>query len=156
MKIIEKYYKETEYLLYNYKMFEISINNMEMEIDYLKKEDGSKGLSYDSIPTSKTYKINSSTEDTALSITEKIDYIEHSIKRMQSKIDSLNKALKGLSDVEKDVITKKYISGKQWFVVAYEVNFCERQCRNIRTDAIKKIALGMYGDVATSLPHLGK
>lgn len=155
MQIVERYYRETEYLLYNYKMFEISIKNMETEIEFLKKEDGSRGINYDSIPTSPTHKISSSTENMALSITEQIDYLEHSIRRMKSKIESIDKSIVGLTETEREIIKKKYIYGKQWYVVAYEVSYSERQCRNIRNTAIGKIAIGIFGDIAVSLPHLG-
>ncbi|MGJ0848168.1 hypothetical protein ACR77J_15870 [Tissierella praeacuta] len=150
------YYKETEYLLYNYKMFQISIKNMQNEIESLEKEDGTSAINYSGVQTSPTNKFSSSTESTALSISERIDYLEHSIKRTKSKLDRIDKAIEGLTEKEKDIITKKYIEGKQWYVVAYNVSYSERQCRNIRTKAIKKIAIGIFGEVATSLPHLGK
>jgi len=69
MKVKSKYYKETEYLLYSYKMFKISIENMKEEIEYLESEDGMTGISYDGISTSPTHKFSSITENTVLSTT---------------------------------------------------------------------------------------
>lgn len=147
-KIIDKYYKETEYLLYNYKMFEISIKNMQQEIEFLKSEDGGRGIAYDSIPISPTNKFSSSTEDIALSVTEKIDYLEHSIRRMNAKLESIDKAMEGLTEAEKDIIRKKYMLGKQWYVIAYEVSYNERWCKELRKRAISKMTIGIFGDTA--------
>lgn len=146
MKIKSQYYKETEYLLYNYKMFEISIKNMEREIEHLKKEDGSMGIRYDGIKISPTYKFQSIIEDTVLSVTEKIDYLEHSIRRIKNKLKSIDKALEGLTEVERNIIKGRYIEGQQWYVVAYKVKYSERHCKRIRTNAIIKIAIALFGD----------
>lgn len=156
MDIKEKYYKETEYLLYNYKMFKISIENMNKEIEFIKKEDGAKGISYDGIRTSPTHKFSSATEDTALSNIEKIDYLEHSIRKIENKIERIDRAIEGLTDSEKSVVLDKYLKGQQWYIVAYNVCYSERQCRNLRRSAIEKIAIGLFGEIATSLPHPGK
>lgn len=146
IKIKNKYYKEMEYLLYNYRMFEISIQNMQSEIDFLKKEDGTTAISYDGVKTSPTFKFSSITENTALSVSEKIDYLEHSIKRIRSKLESIDRAIDGLTDIEKEIIKGRYINGQQWYVVAYKVKYSERHCKRIRTNAIIKIAIALFGD----------
>lgn len=151
MKIIDKYYKETEHLLYNYRMFEISIKNMQDEIEYLKKEDDVRsvgGIRYDDFKPGPTFKITSSVEDVSLSITETIGYLEHIIKRIKSKLESVDRALEGLTDIERKIVSKRYIQGKQWYVVAYEVSYSERWCKQLRTEAIKKLAIGIFGDAA--------
>lgn len=149
MKIKDKYYKETEYLLYSYKMFKISIENMKNEIKYLEnEEDGMTGISYDGISTSPTHKFSSITEDTALAKSEKIDYLEHSIRRIESTLEGIDRALEGLSDIERNVIVERYIEGLQWWQVGYKVKYSERHCKRIRTDAINKLAIGLNGDKA--------
>lgn len=148
MKIKNKYYKKTEYLLYNYKMFKISIENMKDEIKYLEGEDGMTGIKYDGISTSPTHKFSSVTEDTVLSVSEKIDYLEHSIRRIESTLEGIDRALGGLSYIERDVVTERYIEGQQWWQVGYKVKYSERHCRRIRTGAIEKIAIGINGDKA--------
>lgn len=146
MKIIQKHYKETEYLLYKYKMFEISIKTMGIEIEYLRKEDGGKGIAYDNIQTSPTNRTSSCTENIALSITEKIDYLETSIRRIRSKIERMDKAIEGLTEIERVIIEQRYIEGKQWWQVGSEVKYSERHCKRIRSEAIIKIAIGLNGD----------
>lgn len=139
------YYKETEYLLYNYKMFQISIKNMEQEIEYLKKEDGVSGISYDGINTSPTHKFSSLTEDAALSNREKIHYLERIIEKHRRTIESINRAMEGLSEVERIILEQKYIEGKQWWQVGSVVKYSERHCKRIRTEAVNKLIVGIYG-----------
>lgn len=149
MEIKRKYYKETEYLLYSYKMFKISIENMRNEIEFLEnEEDGMTGINYDGISTSPTHKFSSITEDAALSKSEKIDYLEHSIRRIESTLEGIDRALEGLSDIERNVIVERYIEGLQWWQVGYKVKYSERHCKRIRTDAINKLAIGLNGDKA--------
>lgn len=149
MKIKNKCYKETEYLLYSYKMFKISIENMKNEIEYIKnEEDGLTAINYDGINTSPTNKFSSSTEDTALSVSEKICYLEHSIRRIESKLERIDRALEGLTEIERQVIKQRYIEGLQWWQVGYQVKYSERHCKRIRTGAIEKIAIGINGDKA--------
>lgn len=148
MKIKDKYYKETEYLLYNYKMFQISIENMQQEIELLKEEDGTAAITYDGIKTSPTFKFQSSTEDTALSVMEKIDYLEHSIRRIQNRLESIDRALEGLGVIERAIINKRYFEGKQWYEIAYKVSYNERWVKELRRRSINKIAIGLFGDTA--------
>lgn len=140
-------YKKVENLLYNYKMLKISIENKQQEIEYLKEEDGLSGISYDDISTSPTNKFSSSTEDTALSNTEKIHYLEHSIEGIRRQIESIDRAMEGLTDTERIVIQEKYINSKQWWQVSSVVHLGERQCRNIRKAAIEKMIIGMYDNI---------
>lgn len=151
--IKDEYYKKTENLLYNYKTFKISILNMKEEIKNLKEEDGVKAIIYNGNTSSPTNKFSSSTEDTAMYITEKIDYLERSIKRMQGNVDSIDKSLNGLTEKERDVIIERYIEGRQWWQVAYNINYSERQCRNFRKTAIIKITISIFGDIAVLLPY---
>ena len=139
------YYKDTEYMLYNYKMMKISIENMKREIEYLSENDGMSGISYDGISTSPTNECKSATENTALANIEKIHYLERMIQRATLKIESIDRALEGLDKTERAVIEEKYINNKQWWQVSSVVCYGERHCRNIRRVAIEKIIVGIYG-----------
>lgn len=145
MEITSKYYKQTEYLLYKYKMFKISIENMNKEIEFIRREDGSRGIGYDGISSSPTNQFSSATEDTALSNIEKIDYLEHSIRRIGNKIERIDRTLEGLTEEEKKIISGRYIEGHQWYIVAYEVGYSERHCKRLRNEAIEKIIIGLHG-----------
>lgn len=139
------YYKETEYLLYNYKMFKINIKNMESEIEYLKKDDGMTGINYDGISTSSTNMINSITENTALSISEKIHFLERRICKENMTLEKIDRAIKGLTETERIIIEQRYIEGKQWWQVAYKANYGERHCKRLRSEAIGKMVIGIFG-----------
>lgn len=148
IKVKASYYKETEYLLYNYDMFKMSIKNMNIEIENIKKEDGAKGIAYDGVQSSPTNKFNSATENTALANIEKIAYLEHSIRSTEDRIESIDRTLKELTECERSIIIDRYIKAKPWYIVAYNVSYGERQCRNKRRDAIEKMAIGIFGDIA--------
>src|SRR5699024_7156157 len=103
----EIYYKETEYLLYNYKMLEISIENIKKEIELLEEESGVGGINYEGVSTSSTNKFHSVTENTALAISEEVSFREHEIRRIKERLDSVDRAIEGLTDIERDIVTKK-------------------------------------------------
>lgn len=138
-------YTKVEKLLSNYKMYKISIENLEIEIEYLKEEDGSKGIGYDNINTSPTNKTSDIVADTVLSVSEKIHYLEKRIEGNKRKIESIDKAMEGLEDIENQVLVEKYINSKQWWQVASTVRFSESWCKQIRKRAIDKLIIGIYG-----------
>lgn len=138
-------YRKVEKLLYNYKMLQISIKNMQEEIEFIKNDYGIQGISYDGISTSPTNKFSSSVENTALSNSEKIHSLECQINIMQRDIEKVDRTLKGLTELERSVITEKYINSKQWWQVGSKVRFSERHCRNIRKQAINKLVIGVFG-----------
>lgn len=149
MKSIDKHYKETEYLLYNYKMLKINIENMKNDIELLKEECGISGVNTDSISTSKTYKISSISEDTALSNIEKIDFLERNIGRTEKKVERVDRTLEGLTEEERSILINRYIEGKQWWQVASLVRYSERHCKRMRNEAIDKMIIGLFGSKET-------
>ena len=132
-------------MLYNYKMLQISIINMKQEIDFIDEETGVGGMDYESLP-SNTNKINSITENIALSNMEKKEYLEMQIERNSRQLEKLDRTIKELSETQREVIIEKYIKGKQWYEVSGIVYKSERHCRQIRTDAINKLVIGIYGE----------
>lgn len=145
MDIKNSYYKSTESLLYNYNMLKVSIENMKLEIEETEKNDGATGIKYDGISTSPTFKFSSQTEDTSIRNIETIDLLKKRIEITENKIERADNAIEALNGAEKDVIIKRYLEGKQWYIVAYEVNYNERWCKELRKRAIEKIAIGLYG-----------
>lgn len=125
-------------------MFKISIENMEQEIHYIKNNCGLSGLSYDGVSTSPTYKISSATENTALSNSEKIDFLEHNIKRNKMQLERIDRSLNGLTYKERTMLELKYIKGMRWESVMSETNYSERHCRRIKNEAINKMIIGLF------------
>ncbi len=146
MKIKDKYYKSVEKLLYNYNMLKINIEILNHQLEELKKEEGMKGINYDDVKISKTNKFHSQTEETAINNIELEKLINKKKEKLQSKLDMLDKLTEGLNKVEREIIRMCYIEGKQWWQIAYEVKYSERHCRRIRSEAICKLAVGLYGE----------
>lgn len=146
MKIKDKYYKSVEKLLYNYNMLKINIEITDKQLEELKYEDGITGISYDGVKTGKTYKFHSKTEDTAMRNIGVEELLKKRKEKLQNKIDMIDRLLEGLNDIERAIIEMYYIKGKQWWQIAYEVKYSERHCRRIRSEAICKLAVGLYGE----------
>lgn len=138
-------YAKVEDLLKNYKMVKINIKNIEQEIEFAKGNIGLKGISYDGISTSPTNEVKSSVESTVLSIQEEVHFLERNIERLVMQLDKIDRALEGLEEVERTVVIEKYINSKQWWQVASKVCYSERWCKNLRSRAIRKMAVGIYG-----------
>ena len=146
MKIKDKYYKSVEKLLYNYNMLKINIEILSHQLEELKKEEGMKGVAYDDVKISKTNKFHSQTEEAAINNIELEKLINKKKEKLQRKLDMLDKLTEGLNKVEREIIRMYYIEGKQWWQIAYEVKYSERHCRRIRSEAIGKLAVGLYGE----------
>lgn len=127
-------------------MLNANIENMEQEIEYLKNNNGMKGLSYDGISTSPTNEIKSSTESIALSNIEAIDYLERMILKAKMDIEKVDRVLEVLEERERIIIKEWYINNKYWYQITPLVFTEERRCRTIKTNAIKKMIVGIYGD----------
>lgn len=142
-------YKRTEELLNNYKMLKISIDNMKQEIEEIKKEGdtGVGSIEYDKEKVSPTFKITSQVEDIAIRNIEKVERLQRRIEVTESKIQRIDNAIHGLNDIEMEVVQLKYIEGLKWWQVAYKIRYSERHCKRVRTDAIKKLAIGIFGEV---------
>lgn len=138
-------YAKVEALLKNYKMMKISIKNIQEEIEFVKGDIGLQGISYDGVSVSPTNQIKSSVEDTVLSIQENVHFLERNIERLEADISKIDRALEGLEERERTVIIEKYINAKQWWQVAGIVRYSERHCKNIRTESIRKMIVGIYG-----------
>lgn len=67
-------YKKTEWMLYNYKMLKVSIENLKSEVEELKMDTVSTGaIRYDKEKTSPTYNIVCTTEEEAIRNIERIE-----------------------------------------------------------------------------------
>lgn len=148
MKIKDKYYRNIERLLYNYNMLKINIEIADKQLEELKEEDGMSGIAYDGVQTSETYKFNSQTENAAEKNITAGEIINKRKEKLKEKLDTLDLLISGLNDLERQVIEMFYIQGKQWWQIGYAVKYSERWCKHIRTEAIKKLAIGLHGEEA--------
>ncbi|AYO30819.1 hypothetical protein D2962_09525 [Biomaibacter acetigenes] len=141
------YYKATEKFLYNYNSLKASIENMKQEIEGMDYREIS-AINYDKEPTSKTYAFYSITEEAGVRAADKKRLLEQRIKATEGKIERIDRAIEALNDTERQIITERYINGKQWWQIAYSVRINERWCREIRKRAVTKIAIGLFGEDA--------
>ncbi len=147
-------YKKTEWMLYNYKMLKVSVENLKSEVEELKMDTVGTGcIRYDKEKTSPTYKITCTTEEEALDNIERIDRLEKQIIRTQNKIDKIDRALEALNDEERTIIQLRYMNGLQWWQVAGTVKYSERWCKEKRKGSIGKLALGIFGYTSLLLPE---
>ncbi|WP_099192776.1 sigma-70 RNA polymerase sigma factor region 4 domain-containing protein [Tepidibacter mesophilus] len=151
-------YKKTEWMLYNYKMLKVSVENLKSEIQELKMDTvGTGAIRYDREKTSPTYNIVCTTEEEAIANIERISKLEKQIMKTQNKIDKIDRGLSALNEEERTIIESRYIKGLQWWQVAGIVKYSERWCREKRKGAIEKMAIGLFGDTSVLVPHfLGK
>ena len=150
MKIKDKYYRNVERLLYNYNMLKANVETLDRELILLRElypVDGVKGIAYDGVP-SQTNKINNPTESEAIPRLEIWERLKKRREETQKVLDILDRFINELNEVERKIIRMYYIEGKRWWEIAYEVQYNERHCRRIRTEAIGKLAVGLYGKEA--------
>lgn len=143
------YYKETENFLKNYNALKISIEISKKELQELQQEE-SIGIS--AVPIKErvapTNDFNSATEDEAISRITQEYLLKRRIEKTTRKVEKVDMALNALSDIQRAIIEKYYIEGKQWYEVAWEVGYCERWCREQRSRAIENLSVAIFSDEA--------
>jgi len=151
-KIKQKYYKRLENDLYNYKYLKLSIDNIKQDITDFNRDDGVGGIDFGKIQISKTNAFSSMIENATISNLEKLDFLEHCMNRADSVVNKIDKAVLELEEREYKIITLYYIENQPWFKVAYQVNYNERWCKEIRSRAIRKMCIAIYGETAQREP----
>lgn len=144
----DKHYKSIEKILKNYNMLKLNIEIADKQLQRLEEDDGLKGVSYDKEQLSKTYKFISATEDTAIEKIIKKDKIEKDKDKSQEWISIMDRLINELDDVEKEILKMYYMEGMQWWQIAHKVKYSERWCKELRTKAIRKLVVGLYGKEA--------
>lgn len=139
------YYKATEKYLYNYKSFKANIVNMETqieEIDYYSV----KAVGYDYIDDI-GYR-GSTVENAIINIDKKRNDLENKIVELKSKLERIDKAIEALNEIEQQIISERYFEGRQWWQIAYKLRYSERWCKELRSRAVEKISIGLWGEEA--------
>lgn len=103
------------------------------------------GIQYDGMPKG-NYHAGSQTERIAMNIP---DYIGKEIKEYKREIEELQKVkieiikeVSRLSLKHKKIIFGFYFHGMKWGKVADCTNYSDRQCKNIRDEALRKLLVG--------------
>lgn len=160
----KNYYKSTERALYNYNNVLISIDEKEKELEILKMEYKALKLEL------KDYEIDTVMNETGIhssgvskALENKIIRKENivqtqipkkrqdifkknvSLKKDQSKIIKIDRAINNLSPRQKEIIEKFYKRKMKICDIAEEIFLEEAQTHNIKKMAIKAIASQFYG-----------
>lgn len=142
------YYKGTEKILYNYNYLKANLEIKLKELHEIQLDDGVSGINYEGVSTCKTYKISQPVEDIAVLNLEMINSITQNIKKLKSKINSIEMSLSLLSDEEREIIQMKYFDSMNWPQISNKVNMSERHAQRIKNNAINKMKVGLFGITA--------
>ncbi|AOT70677.1 hypothetical protein [Geosporobacter ferrireducens] len=134
--------KELESILKNLKQYEAKIKEIEIQIEEYKDMQGLclKGINYENII--RTNNIFSKTEMQVMEDTElqnKIELLEYEKRHLERFIKRVWNAIDSLTELEKQIIQKKYIENKIWRYITFDINLEERQCREIKNKTLSKI-----------------
>lgn len=127
--------------LWDYKAYKCSIKNLnQLVIDVA--EEG-MGIDYSRDKIGQTNKYNSDVENKAIKL-EKYD-VECRIKSMSNVVNSIDKAMESLTDIEKQVIINRCMNGLYYYQFCYQICTSERTSRRIKKEALKKMSIVIFG-----------
>lgn len=141
-------FRFAEKLLYNYKDITEFIENTKDKLKDLSLEENITtvgSINYDGIHTSPTFNISRVIENKVIDrlgdeVELKIELYRN--KKLKKVIDQ---SINNLSPIHKDVIKYRYIEGLQWTEIVDKMNYEERQLRNKKNEAVKSIAIKLFG-----------
>ncbi|MBB6218011.1 DNA-directed RNA polymerase specialized sigma subunit [Anaerosolibacter carboniphilus] len=148
IEVKEKYYKMAEKALKYYHLLRANIDNLEDELLEVDLELGAKAIDYSREKIGQTFKINHPVEEEVIHRVEKKDMIQRQIDFLNNKLARVDRALESLDEVEQKVIISRYLKGRPWYKIAYEVSYNERWCKEVRKRGISKVAVALYGNTA--------
>lgn len=151
----KKYIEETKTWLINFRSIKAHLNNLRedlkiAEIEARKKEDVDcdTGLSYDGIPTSKSYNISRMIENEAIRQADKIFLIKERIKQTEYIINKIERSVDALPYPEDKVIRLKYMNDESlsWKQIADSLGYCpDHVSGKLRNRAVEKIKIAIFG-----------
>lgn len=135
----------TEEYLKNYKQIKAHIEVLEEEKKMLAEIVATlPAIDYDSIKVQANGSGNP-TERNAISLLEKTLYISSDLKNSKSAILKIDKALESLNRIQRKVVELSLIEKLDWNYISEELEYSERQLRRIRTGAVYKVAVVLFG-----------
>ncbi len=153
IQVKEKYYKMAEKCLKSYSLLKAHITNLEEELKIIDLEDGVGAINYSKEKIGQAYKINRSTEETAVNKTTRKDLLLKQIELYKSKLQKIDNGLCSLEEEEKLILIDKYIKGLQWWEITAKVHIGERHCKRKRSIAVCKLAFMFYGEMSLLCPE---
>lgn len=148
------YVNTTRVYLKNYSRMKIAIANKTELADTLKKllaqEPAAQTIKYDDTIHSTNNELTSVESSVARreSDLQKLQVIENDILRLTCKVNQVERALNGLNDTDKHIITAYYIQEQSWRNIAQSMYVSERSIREKANIAVRKIAEMIFGTSA--------
>jgi RNA polymerase sigma factor (sigma-70 family) len=129
--------------LKRYPDWKVAIANLERQYQY-RKETGDRvsAIPTTKIRSGKTHKVYNIPEETVLSLEE----ILERKAEIEVKVQIIESAMELLDETQRKVIELKYFKRYRGWQVAQAIGFTERQCRNIRTEAVQILHKAMFGE----------
>lgn len=134
---------EIKDLIINYRFHRLNLEQLAKEIKLIEEEiDGIKGTDY-SLDKIQNSEIISNVEYLAIKIAEK----KREYKYRELLLDTIDKAVEELDDIDKQLIKMRYMDRNtfylRWPKISMEIGYTERQCRRRIQKALEKIAISL-------------
>jgi DNA-directed RNA polymerase specialized sigma24 family protein len=81
---------------------------------------------------------------------------EKQIEEAKIILGAIDGAVARLSEMQRELISKRFFEEKSWVQVAGEVNLSVNRCLEWKKRAVKKIAIALYGPRAIGIHGIGK
>lgn len=103
-----------------------------------------KTVRYDRVG-SKPVPQGNGTENAVLRVLELEERLDKEIDRLTEKRQEIEKAVNAVpaDDVQREVLTRRYLLYQKWEVIAEEMNYSERHIRRLHGHALKNMSLNV-------------
>lgn len=136
---------EIERLLYDYTTIKMSIINLERQLKELAGDVSVQAADLARETSTNGYYGSSSVEELAMIREEKRNRLNRKLAKSKNYIFQIDCGLEVLCEAEKQIIELRYFQQYPWYRVAYEAQYNERWCRELKTRALKKMRIAIFG-----------
>lgn len=142
---MKKSHLDIEILLENYNTLKVNVENMKLELKEIENESGLRAITYEQECVSKTNKITSITEETAIKNIEYSDLLKRRLDITESKLKRIDNALNQLDDLEREIVVRRDIEREPWYTITCDMAWSPRTVSRMRRKALDKLVVCMYG-----------
>jgi DNA-directed RNA polymerase specialized sigma24 family protein len=132
-------YQRTEDLIKGYNTKLTLLENKKIMLKSIRN-GGARAVPTDEVRTSRTFKFYSETEEQGITLAQ----LRNDIDDITREILIIENALRVLTFKERQVIEMFYWLGFSWERISIRINYTERHCKRIRTNAIHKMKNCIY------------
>lgn len=145
MADIKQYLDLTEELLRELKQLKLYLKSLEQEKEKIVENVGDlSAISYDGINVN-TNTIVSPVEQSVLKRYEEALNIIIEIDKTKATVKKLEAAIANLDEIHRRVVEMYVVEGMDWINISDILKYSDRQLRKKKDEAIKSIALSLFG-----------